>query len=192
MSKIIVLGAGMVGSAMAIDLAKTHEVTITDLSQKVLDTVKGRANSLKTQVLDVTQTDTLKEEISDFDLVICAVPGFLGYQTLKVIIEAKKDVVDISFFPEDALELDKLAKENEDQESPEEVPTDNSDGSHCRITAGGKFSRVKPITDSSQAQVNSAEACLKSINQKHNFENIFDSFSGQMTGKAFALAKNHI
>ena len=112
MSKIIVLGAGMVGSAMAIDLAKTHEVTITDLSQKVLDTVKGRANSLKTQVLDVTQTDTLKQEISDFDLVICAVPGFLGYQTLKVIIEAKKDVVDISFFPEDALELDKLAKEN--------------------------------------------------------------------------------
>jgi lysine 6-dehydrogenase len=112
MSKIIVLGAGMVGSAMAIDLAKTHEVTITDLSQKVLDTVKGRANFLKTQVLDVTQTDTLKKEISDFDLVICAVPGFLGFQTLKVIIEARKDVVDISFFPEDALELDKLAKEN--------------------------------------------------------------------------------
>jgi lysine 6-dehydrogenase len=102
----------MVGSAMAIDLAKTHEVTITDLSQKVLDTVKGRANFLKTQVLDVTQTDTLKKEISDFDLVICAVPGFLGFQTLKVIIEARKDVVDISFFPEDALELDKLAKEN--------------------------------------------------------------------------------
>jgi lysine 6-dehydrogenase len=112
MNKIIVLGAGMVGSAMAIDLAKTHEVTITDLSQKVLDTVKGRANFLKTQVLDVTQTDTLKQEISDFDLVICAVPGFLGFQTLKVIIEARKDVVDISFFPEDALELDKLAKEN--------------------------------------------------------------------------------
>jgi lysine 6-dehydrogenase len=112
MNKIIVLGAGMVGSAMAIDLAKTHEVTITDLSQKVLDTVKGRANFLKTQVLDVTQTDTLKKEISDFDLVICAVPGFLGFQTLKVIIEARKDVVDISFFPEDALELDKLAKEN--------------------------------------------------------------------------------
>jgi lysine 6-dehydrogenase len=112
MNKIIVLGAGMVGSAMAIDLAKTHEVTITDLSQKVLDTVKGRANFLKTQVLDVTQTDTLKKEISDFDLVICAVPGFLGFQTLKVIIEARKDVVDISFFPEDALDLDKLAKEN--------------------------------------------------------------------------------
>jgi lysine 6-dehydrogenase len=112
MNKIIVLGAGMVGSAMAIDLAKTHEVTITDLSQKVLDAVKGRANFLKTQVLDVTQTDTLKKEISDFDLVICAVPGFLGFQTLKVIIEARKDVVDISFFPEDALELDKLAKEN--------------------------------------------------------------------------------
>jgi saccharopine dehydrogenase-like NADP-dependent oxidoreductase len=32
MTKIIVLGAGMVGSAMAIDLAKKYSVTVADLS----------------------------------------------------------------------------------------------------------------------------------------------------------------
>jgi len=39
------------------------------------------------------------------------VPGFMGYHTLKAVIEAGKNVVDISFFPEDALQLDSLAKE---------------------------------------------------------------------------------
>jgi lysine 6-dehydrogenase len=112
MNKIIVLGAGMVGSAMAIDLAQEHDVTITDFKQDVLDTVKARASNLKAQILDVTQTELLKETIKSFDLVICAVPGFLGFNTLRSIIEAKKDVVDISFFPEDALELHQLAKDN--------------------------------------------------------------------------------
>ena len=35
MSNVIVLGAGMVGSSMAIDMAKKHRVTVTDLSQDV-------------------------------------------------------------------------------------------------------------------------------------------------------------
>ena len=37
MSNIIVLGAGMVGSTMAIDLAKKHNVTIADFNNKALD-----------------------------------------------------------------------------------------------------------------------------------------------------------
>jgi saccharopine dehydrogenase-like NADP-dependent oxidoreductase len=46
-----------------------------------------------------------------FDMVVTAVPGFMGYKTLEAVIDAGKNVVDISFFPEDALQLDKLAKE---------------------------------------------------------------------------------
>ena len=111
MNNIIVLGSGMVGSAMAIDLAKKHTVTITDLNQNALDEAYRRCSKLTTQLLDVTDEASLKETISHFDLVICAVPGFLGFQTLKWIIEAKKNVIDISFFPENSLELDKLAKE---------------------------------------------------------------------------------
>lgn len=111
MSKIIVLGSGMVGSAMAIDLAKKHQVMLTDRSQQVLDKVKAKCNSLSTFVLDVTNTDLLKSTIKDYDLVVCAVPGFLGFNTLKAIIEAEKNVIDISFFPENSLELDALAKQ---------------------------------------------------------------------------------
>ncbi len=111
MSNIIVLGAGMVGSTMAIDLAKKHAVTITDFSEKALEKAIKKCDKLLPVILDVTKKEALKDIIKPFDLVICAVPGFLGFETLKSIIEAGKNVVDISFFPENCFDLNKLAKE---------------------------------------------------------------------------------
>lgn len=111
MSNIYVLGAGMVGSAMAVDLAKKHQVTISDISSEVLLKVQKKEPSLKTEILDVTDIKSLELKIKDADLVLSAVPGFLGFETLRNIILLGKNTVDISFFPENALELDKLAKE---------------------------------------------------------------------------------
>lgn len=111
MAKIIVLGAGMVGSAMAIDLAKKHDVTCTDLSVEALQRLNNRDNSISTLELDVTDVGLLKSTITPFDLVVCAVPGFLGFNTLKYIIESEKNVIDISFFPENSLDLHNLAVE---------------------------------------------------------------------------------
>jgi saccharopine dehydrogenase-like NADP-dependent oxidoreductase len=111
MSKVTVIGAGMVGSAMAIDMAKNHQVTLTDLSQETLDRIKSKCPELETQQLDVCEDGALEKAVEPFDLVICAVPGFLGFETLRKIIEAGKNVVDISFFSENSLELDSLAKE---------------------------------------------------------------------------------
>ncbi|MBT3243950.1 MAG: saccharopine dehydrogenase [Bacteroidetes bacterium] len=112
MSNVIVLGAGMVGSAMAIDMAKNHNVTLTDLNQDVLDKVKRKCGDLTTLQLDATNKKELQAIISKHDLVINAVPGFLGFETLKSIIEADINVIDIAFFPENSLELDALAKEH--------------------------------------------------------------------------------
>ncbi|SFS40255.1 saccharopine dehydrogenase family protein [Lutibacter maritimus] len=112
MSKILVLGAGMVGSAMAIDLSKKYDVSIADFNKKALYKVLKKCGDLNTIILDFLNIDELQKTIKQFDLVVCAVPGFLGYQTLKAIIETKKDVVDISFFSENALELNDLAKKN--------------------------------------------------------------------------------
>lgn len=112
MKNIIVLGAGMVGSTMAIDMAKQHKVTLTDVNTNTLEKTKQKCSSLDVSVLDVTNKDALQSAIENFDLVVCAVPGFLGYQTLQTIIKAKKNVIDISFFPENSLELDALAKKN--------------------------------------------------------------------------------
>jgi saccharopine dehydrogenase-like NADP-dependent oxidoreductase len=111
MSNIIVLGAGMVGSTMAIDLAAKHSVTITDFNKRALDKAVKKCDKLIPVTLDVTDKRTLQKTIKQFDLVICAVPGFLGFETLKSIIEAEKNVIDISFFPENSLELDTLAKQ---------------------------------------------------------------------------------
>lgn len=111
MKNIIVLGAGMVGSTIAIDLTKNHHITLTDFSQKALDKAFKKCNQLSTQLLDVTNKNTLQNTIKQFDLVVCAVPGFLGFETLKAIIEAEMNVIDISFFSENSLELDALAKE---------------------------------------------------------------------------------
>lgn len=111
MNSIIVLGAGMVGSTIAIDMAKKHQVTITDLNRSALQKAQQKCNSLQILELDVTNKSILQQTIKPFDLVICAVPGFLGFETIKSIIEAEKNVIDISFFPENSLELNELAKE---------------------------------------------------------------------------------
>ena len=111
MSNIIVLGAGMVGSAMAIDLAKQHQVTLTDINQGALDKAKSKCKELSILRLDVLNREELRNSLQKHDLAVNAVPGYLGFETLKTIVEAGKNTVDIAFFPENALELDALAKE---------------------------------------------------------------------------------
>lgn len=111
MQKIIVLGAGMVGSTMAIDLTLNYAVTLADFNKEALDKAQQKCGLLKTIQLDVTNLSALTKALEPFDLVVCAVPGYLGFETLKNIISCSKNVVDISFFPENALELNSLAKE---------------------------------------------------------------------------------
>ena len=110
MTNIIVLGAGMVGCAMAVDLSKKHNVTIADLSIQRLEYITQKHQNISILQVDVCDTSLLKSTLAAFDFVVCAVPGFLGFETIKTIIGAGKNVVDISFFPENALELDTLAK----------------------------------------------------------------------------------
>jgi saccharopine dehydrogenase-like NADP-dependent oxidoreductase len=110
MSNIVVLGAGMVGRAMAVDLSKRHTVTSTDVSSKNLDLLPPPIKKIEA---DLSDQNKITKVIADADLVIGAVPGFMGFQTVKTVIEAKKNIVDISFFPEDCFDLDDLAKKNE-------------------------------------------------------------------------------
>ncbi|MEO6254476.1 MAG: saccharopine dehydrogenase C-terminal domain-containing protein [Ferruginibacter sp.] len=111
--QIAILGAGMVGRAMAIDLAAKYQVTSFDVSDYALQVLTQKNNSIKTIKADLSDYNNYAPMLAAFDLVISAVPGFMGYRTLEAIIRAKKNVVDISFFPENALELDGLAKENQ-------------------------------------------------------------------------------
>jgi lysine 6-dehydrogenase len=105
--KIIVLGAGLVGKAMAIDLAKNFDVTSLDINEEAL--LELSKQGIQTQKGDITNLDSLKKAVAPFDLVVGAVPGFLGLETAKAMIDAGKNMVDISFFPEDPFQLDSLA-----------------------------------------------------------------------------------
>ncbi len=108
MSKILVLGAGLVGKAMAIDLAKQHSVTSADINENALAELAKLG--IKTLLADLKNLEDFSELVSGFDLVVNGVPGFMGYETTRKIIAAGKNVADISFFPEDAFGLDTLAK----------------------------------------------------------------------------------
>ena len=111
MKKIVVLGCGMVGSAIAGDLNKEYSVKIIDIKEKNLKQASDKYK-LETERADLSNKSELQNAVKNYDLVICAVPGFMGFETLRSVIEMKKDVVDISFFNQDPFTLDALAKEN--------------------------------------------------------------------------------
>ena len=111
--QIGVLGAGMVGRTIAIDLAATYNVTAIDISEHSLQLLTQKNDAIKTIKANLSDCDNYNKLLSGFDFIVCAVPGFMGYKTLEAVIRSKKNVVDISFFPEDPLQLDVLAKENE-------------------------------------------------------------------------------
>lgn len=110
--KIAVLGAGLVGRTIAIDLCKKYDVTSFDVSQAALDLLAKKEPRIATIKADLSNYAAYPKLLASFDFVVTAVPGFMGYKTLQAVIMAKKNVADISFFPEDALDLDALAKEN--------------------------------------------------------------------------------
>jgi lysine 6-dehydrogenase len=109
--KVTVLGAGRVGGAIARDLTEGGEfqVTVADLSADALARLKG-VPGLKTRQADLCAPADLRRAVEEADLVVGAVPGFMGFATLKEVLEAGKPVVDISFFEEDPFDLDGLAK----------------------------------------------------------------------------------
>jgi lysine 6-dehydrogenase len=109
--KIAVLGAGMVGRAIAVDLASGFEVTAFDVSEHNLELLREKNPSIQTQQTDLACFEQYQRWLSPFDIVVTAVPGFMGFAVLRTVIDSGKNVADISFFPEDVLQLDKLAKE---------------------------------------------------------------------------------
>ena len=110
--RIIVLGGGLVGGPMAMDLAadEKFEVTVADRDEQVLADLQAKAD-LTPVVADLADPVRVTALVADYDFVVDAVPGFMGFQTLRAIIEAGRNVIDIAFFPEDPFELDALAKQ---------------------------------------------------------------------------------
>jgi saccharopine dehydrogenase-like NADP-dependent oxidoreductase len=111
--KIVVLGAGLVGRPMALDLADNphFKITLVDIDKGNLDKLPPQSK-IETLLADLSKPGSVQKIVDEFDFVISAVPGFMGFETVKEIIKAGKDVVDIAFFPEEPYELDELAQKH--------------------------------------------------------------------------------
>ena len=112
---VIVLGAGLVGAPMAMDLNKDpgFKVTVADYSNVSLRQLKAKCPEVSVLQKDLSDPDGVTALVSKYDLVVNAVPGFMGFETAKAIIKAGKDCACIAFYEEDPFELDQLAIDND-------------------------------------------------------------------------------
>jgi len=111
--KVLILGAGLIGRAIAIDLARDPqlEVSVIDRDTETLAALHSKDARIGTAQEDLADPKLVTRLSSRYDLVLNALPGFMGFATLKAIIEAGKHVVDIAFCPENPFDLDDLAKQ---------------------------------------------------------------------------------
>ncbi len=98
------------GGAIVRDLTAVEDfsVTVADVDPVALDRLA--AAGAKTLTVDLSDADNLADAVQGADLVVGAVPGYLGYATLEQVLEIGIPIVDISFFPEDAFGLDERAR----------------------------------------------------------------------------------
>ncbi|MEM1796218.1 MAG: saccharopine dehydrogenase C-terminal domain-containing protein [Zestosphaera sp.] len=108
--RVLVLGSGSVGTLVAHDLSKDFEVLVVDRDESKLKRVEEFASVLK---LDLSRTEVLDDIFRSFDVVVNALPGFLGFKILKKALVVGRDLVDVSFMPEDPLPLNNEARQRE-------------------------------------------------------------------------------
>lgn len=106
------LGAGLVGKEIAKDLARYYDVTAVDSSPEALGAGFTDHPTITTIAANLADPARIRELVAPFDIVVGALPGFMGKAALRAVIEAGRDMVDIAFFPEDPFDLDALAKEH--------------------------------------------------------------------------------
>ena len=107
--RIVVLGGGCVGSAIVRDLAAEDEYSVRVVDLDPVQVERMTEYGADGVVADLSELSNVSKAVADADLVVGAVPGFMGFQTVERVLEEGTPIVDISFFPEDAFGLDRLA-----------------------------------------------------------------------------------
>ena len=116
--KALILGCGNIGSVATQDFAESMssvEVFVADKNmvraQEVAKRI-GKDNVAGIQ-LNASNYSELVHTLETFDLVMGFLPGDLGYRLVKACVDARKDLVDVSYMPENPLTLnDEAARAN--------------------------------------------------------------------------------
>ena len=111
--RALVIGSGLVGSEIGDDLARSNtfsEVVVVDAKAENLARLKGK--KIRTVKTNVFHGSVLTKLLEDSDIVCGALPGRLGFEMMRKVIGAGKDLVDISYTPQDPSALNSLARRN--------------------------------------------------------------------------------
>lgn len=103
---IAVIGTGMVGRLIAVELSRDYQVFAIDNNLENLNLLNSYNPKIITSKMDIVKQDFLAG--LNADLIVNCVPGFMGFNTSKKILK-EKTCVDISFMPEDCYDLEDYA-----------------------------------------------------------------------------------
>lgn len=98
--KIVVIGAGMMGRAIAYDLEKYSNfetLTIADMNKKAIQNVKNflKSNNINYEILDISKKNYAKKLFQKNDVVVSAIPYFFNFELTKIAIETKTHFLDL-------------------------------------------------------------------------------------------------
>lgn len=91
---IIILGAGLIGEPIAVDLAKdrSYAVTGADINAAALQKLE-KHHPIRTLRKDFSNPESVRSLVQDYDFVINALPGFMGYQTLHYLFARQSELL---------------------------------------------------------------------------------------------------
>ncbi len=100
--RVLVLGSGMMGAAIAQDMGdndEVSEVVLADLDRKKVDAAVARLRSdnVSGRRLDVKDVQATKKLMKGFDVAVCALPEGLNIYASKAAIGAKVHIVDLAY-----------------------------------------------------------------------------------------------
>jgi len=109
-TKYTVLGCGRVGRLIAKDLAEDNgaEVVAVDASPVALLGLEQQC--VRGVTADLSDHAAVARVVDGADVAVNAVPGFMGLETLRAVMDAGIPAVDIAFMPEDPVVLDDAAR----------------------------------------------------------------------------------
>ena len=108
--KVLLLGAGRIARAIVWDLRREpgFELTVADRSPEALAEI-SRLQPHRVEQADLSDVDNIRRMAVGYDLVVGALPSFLGHAALHAVVGTGTNYVDISFFEEDPFTVHDLA-----------------------------------------------------------------------------------
>ena len=108
--RFALLGCGSVGSVIAKFLTEDFRGAELVVFDKLTEVCRERltklgAGDVPVEFADANNAELLANILREYDLVIDALPGYLGINALRACIKAQANLVSVSFMPEDPMEF---------------------------------------------------------------------------------------